>query len=96
MCPFDEDPADNRSELDMCIDKIKQLEPKIKSQAKHIELLNQCDDSSTGVIAKMDKEIEQLQVENKRMKKALQAWIDVNFGAPNKYQWAKEALEGGD
>lgn len=31
---------------------------KLKSQAKHIKLLNQCDDSSTEVIAKMDVEIE--------------------------------------
>ena len=76
--------------------RVKNLKVEVKSQAEHIKLLQQCDDSSTEVIYKMDKEIEQLQVENKRMKKALQAWIEVNEGAPNKYQWAKEALGEGD
>lgn len=38
--------------------------------------------------------IEQLKAENKRLRKALQWWIDVNPGAPNKYQWAKNALKG--
>ena len=33
---------------------------KLKSQAEHIELLNQCDDSSTEVIGEMDEEIETL------------------------------------
>lgn len=37
--------------------RIKNLEAKIKTQAHHIELLNQCDDSSTEVISKMDEEI---------------------------------------
>ena len=41
-------------------ERIKNLEAKIKSQVHHIELLNQCDDSSTEVIAKMDGEIETL------------------------------------
>ena len=40
----------------------------------------------------MDIEIGELQAENKRMKEALQGWIDVNIGAPNKYFWAEEAL----
>ena len=40
---------------------VKTLEAKIKSQAHHIELLNQCDDSSTEVIAKMDDEIKSLE-----------------------------------
>lgn len=40
---------------------IKQLQAKIKSQAKHIELLNGCDDTSTETIGKMSIEIEQLQ-----------------------------------
>lgn len=33
-----------------------------------------------------------LKVENQKMRNALQAWVDVNVGAPNKYQWAKEVL----
>jgi len=39
-------------------ERIKELEEEKKSQDEHIKLLNQCDDSSTEVIGKMDKELE--------------------------------------
>lgn len=38
--------------------------------------------------------IKQLEAENKRLRTALQWWIDVNVGAPNKYDWALKALKG--
>ena len=44
---------------------IEQLKDEIKSQAEHIKLLQQCDDSSTEVIARLD-------VENEKFKLALQ------------------------
>ena len=34
-----------------------------------------------------------LQAENEKLREALEAWIEANEGAPNKYQWAKEALK---
>lgn len=34
-----------------------------------------------------------LQAENKRLKEALQWWIKINEGAPNKYEWAEQALK---
>ena len=37
---------------------------------------------------------EELYTENQRLRKALQWWIDVNEGAPNKYEWAEQALKG--
>ena len=38
--------------------------------------------------------LKSLQVENKRLREALEWWIEVNKGAPNKYEWAKQALDG--
>jgi len=35
-----------------------------------------------------------LQIKIERLEGALQAWIDANEGAPNKYEWAKQALAG--
>lgn len=36
----------------------------------------------------------ELEAENQRLRKALQWWIDVNKGAPNKYEWAENVLKG--
>jgi len=51
-------------------ERIRELEARSQSQAKHIELLKQCDDSSIEVIGKMDAEIEQ---KDKRIEE-LEAW----------------------
>ena len=37
---------------------------------------------------------EDAEEDNKKLRKALQWWIDVNGGAPNKYEWAEQALKG--
>ena len=37
--PFDEDPSDSRSELDMCIDEIKDLQAENKRLKERIEQL---------------------------------------------------------
>ena len=54
-------------------DKIEQFETEIKSQAEYIKLLNQCDDSSTETIAKMDNEIEMLEKRNQHLKAVIAA-----------------------
>lgn len=37
-------------------------------------------------------EILALQADNARLREALKWWIKVNEGAPNKYEWAEQAL----
>ena len=59
---------------DDCIkacDRIEQLETEVKSQTEHIKLLNQCDDSSTEVIGKMDDEIRILKDVIERQKQTI-------------------------
>ena len=58
-------------ERDSANERIKELEAEKKSQDEHIELLNQCDDSSTEVIGKMDKELEEKDKRIKELEKAL-------------------------
>ncbi len=51
------------------------------------------EESQESLIELQKLRIESLQAENKRLKEALQGWIDVNEGAPNKYEWAEQALK---
>ena len=53
-----------------------------------------CDYTGEGVVHRdLPEKYNKLKAENKRLRRALQAWIDVNEGAPNKYEWAKQALK---
>ncbi len=54
-------------------ERIKNLEAKIKSQAEHIKLLQDCDDSSTDVISKMDDEIKILEKRIEHLKAVITA-----------------------
>lgn len=46
---------------------------KLKSQTEHIKLLQQCDDTSTEVISKMDEEIKILKERNQHLKVVIAA-----------------------
>ena len=48
--------------------KIETLRAIIKDKEERIKLLIQCDDSSTEAMGKIDKEIEELKAENKKLK----------------------------
>ena len=65
--------------------RIKNLEAEVESQTVHIELLIQCDDSSTEVISKMDEEIEILEEWNQHLKVVIAAQKQTirNQGAGN-------------
>ena len=56
------------AEEHLLCERIEKLKAKVKSQSEHIGLLQQCDDTSTDTIAKMDKEIEQLDEEMEYLK----------------------------
>lgn len=54
-------------QLSALMEKFAKLQVKNKEQAKHIKLLQDCDDTSTEEIGKMDEEIEQLKAWQKVM-----------------------------
>ncbi len=73
MSPFDEDPSDNRSELDMCIDEIKQLQATIAKQAKEIADVGTTARWRLDEIKKQDKKITERAEEIKSLEAGYQA-----------------------
>jgi len=77
-------------------ERIKELEEEKKSQDEHIELLNQCDDSSTEVIGEMDKELEVKDKRIEELETIIQKCIDSMKGSNClEEQWLIDALKGG-
>jgi len=73
----------------LCIRAVEEL----KDQAEHIKLLNQCDDSSTEVIGKMDDEIKILKDVIERQKETIKHQGNANEERHNILCGIKEEID---
>jgi len=83
--PFDEDPMDSRSELDMCIDEIKALQKEAgRPITEHPDVQR-----LIGQITKLQVDIARMGKEIERMREELEKhrWTPVSKGLPKKGQF---------
>ena len=61
--PFDEDPADNRCELDLCVDEIHRLQADLTTKERQSKQLEEI--------------IDRLEAENAKLKEIIKRFVDI-------------------